>query len=463
MALLRRLTCACALAGCVAAATTGAAAAETFYVNQRNGESTPNCGRFPGGHESTKENPCATIHEAIEKTEGTAPPNTIKVSAEVGPFNESLTLTTVRDKDLTIEGEEPGVIVRGHVTVKSPADGITLSNVEIDTASGTASVADAGAGLRLANDTVIAESVTNGVEASGGSLAVEGGKVTLESATGFAVIAKAAPLAVSGTTIFNGEGGIGSESGGISSEGATLAVANARVVNEGSAKQTQFGIVAEKDSSATVRDTTVSQGSPAIGVLFEEAPPTVEGLVVEMMDPAGNVEAIDSEGNGSASFSHVETLGTWTGPAMDIFGSKATISDSHLANNLLAATGAVRYVSDGSTPGLLVQRSVIQSSAKAEPASLVSIGGNTTVDSSEVLGGERKILLESTEGTRLLTVAASTVGPTPGVSFETPGPIGIEAKAAGKAPSAANAVIEGSIVLESQAATAALDDSASVT
>jgi hypothetical protein len=453
------------LAAVLIAATTASASAATFYVNQRNGEKSPNCGRFPGGHAASKEDPCPTIVEAIEKTEGTAPPNTIFVNGEEGPYNESLSLITVRDKALTIAGEEGGAIVKGHVTVKAPASGITLSNLEVNVVGGQAAVADSGGTVALVNDTVVAESVERGVEANGGALTVEGGSVTLESATGFAVFDSGGPLTVSGTKIVNGAGGIGSESGGIASGGGSMTVANAHVINEGSAKETQFGIVAEGDSSAVVRNTTVSQGSPAIGVLFENAPPVVEGLHVEMIDPASKTEAVLSEGlpAASASFSHLETSGTWAGPALEVFGGSATVSDSRLATNLLAGAGAVRYAAQGATPGLVVHRSVIQSARKAAPASLTVLGGNATIDSSEILGGAIGALLESTEGGfRTMTIAASTVGPTPGISAEAPGVVGVEAKASGKG-STANVAIEGSIFIESQLATAALGDTATVT
>lgn len=464
MALLRRLICAGLLAACTIAILASAASAATFYVNQRNGESTPNCGRFAGGHTSTKENPCATIHEAIEKTEGTAPPNTIKVSAEVGAFNESLALTTLRDKQLTIEGEEPGVVVDGHLTVSSPADQITLANVELHAESTTAAVADADAGLRLLDDTVRAESVTNGIEAGpGGSLAVEGGEVILESATGYAISAISAPLTVSGVTIANGDGGIGSESGGIDSRKSSLTVSDTTVSNEASSKPTQFGIVAESDSSTSIDDTTVKQSAPGVGVIFELSPATVEGLNVEMMDPASKVEAIDLETiGGSSTLSHVETSGKWIGPAVFADAGNVTLTDSQIETNLAAKEQAVRYTADEATSGLTVQRSVLRAADGASSV-LAVVRGNATLDSSEIFGGASGVSFKNeAEGTRTLTAAASTIAAAPGLSFEKPGVVGIDAEAPAS-HSTANVAIEGSIVFQSQLATVAGSGHATVT
>jgi hypothetical protein len=471
MTRVRRLLCACALAAFAAVMGANAASAQTFYVNARNGTASSKCGVFPGGKpgEHEEEDPCLTIASAVKKAEAAAPPNTIELSTEgpgpFGEYNESVILEKAQDARLTINGEESGVIIDGHATIDSPANGVTLSNVELHGESTPAAVRDVGAGLRLVNDTVLAESVTNGVEASGGgSLAVEGGKVILESATGYAISAIEAPLTVSGVSIFNGDGGIGSESSGIDSRKSVLAVSNTTVSNEGSSKPTQFGIVAESDSSTSIGNTVVKQGGAGMGVIFELSPVTVEGLSVEMMDPASKVEAVDLETNGgSSTFSHLETSGKWAGPAMFAAAGNVTVSDSHLATNLSSNAEALRYTSEKATTGLVIRRSILQAAPKATPATLFAFNGDVTIDSSEILGGTNGVFFESSEGTRTLTIASSTVGAPPGLSLEPSGVVGVDANASGKGPSTAQVAIEGSIFIQPQVDTAAAGDKATVT
>lgn len=456
MNLKRRALCTVVLATSAFALLVSGAGAQTFYVDQRGASST--ClGRGTSA--------CGTIKEAIEKTEGVAGPNTIEVEIETPGepeiYTENVELSTVRDKALTITGEEPGVILHGHVTVKSPADGITLSNLEIRS-TGAVAVSGTGAAITLLNDHVLSESASRAVADSSAPLTIEGGKVTTEADSGFAVLDSGGALTVNHAQIFNGEGGIGSEAGGIASGGGSLSVNETRVVNEGSASGVQFGIVAEGDSSAVIRNSSVSQGSPAMGVIFENAPATVEGLKVEMQDKADTVQAIDIESTDPASLSHVETSGEWVGPAAMILSPQVTISDSRLVSSLLAKSFAVRYSGTGATSGLLVQRSVIEAPIKA-PAALQVMTGNATLDSSEVLGGQAGVFFEADAATRQLTVSASTLGPFNGFLSEAPGSVGVEAKATGKAGTA-NVSIQGSVLLEAQTSLlAGLEDHATVT
>ncbi|MGD1058168.1 MAG: hypothetical protein ABR992_12240 [Solirubrobacteraceae bacterium] len=447
------------------------ASAQTFYVNQRNGTPSSKCGIYPGGRigEHEEEDPCLTINAAIKKSEGAKGPNTVEVSPEeneLHPFKEEIHLTSSADSGLTINGEEPGVRIIDSgsyaMEVEPNAGSVTLSNVEVKAESVFSAIRSTNANVRLLNDTIVAESVNSGIQAIGGSLTLEGDHVTLESASGVAVIAEDAPLIVSATKIFNGEGGIGSESSGIDSEGATLMVDNSTIVNEGSSKPSQHGIYVEGDSQATIQNTTVKQGGAGIGVFFEATPVTVEGLDVEMLDPTSKLEGVHDEGQRS-SFSHLEVTGTWSGPAMEIYGGEVTLTDSHLATSPSSKALALGYRSTGEPArGLLIQRSVIQSARKAIPAALSAIGGNVTIDSSEVLGGTAGVAFESNSGTRTITIAGSTVGGVPGISLEAPGVVGVDAKATGKSASTASVVIEGSVFTESQVATAALNDKAIV-
>ena len=106
MTRLRRLLCACVLAVGVMAICSAVASAQTFYVEERLASPGEPC---------TKLSPCEKISEAITKAEKAAPPNTIEVSPE-GPknglFEETLNLNKAADKELTINGEEEGVIIK---------------------------------------------------------------------------------------------------------------------------------------------------------------------------------------------------------------------------------------------------------------------------------------------------------------------------------------------------------------
>jgi len=444
----------------------GVASANTFYVNNRSGEDTNECQKPAPEKGKPGVGPCATIKGAVKRAEEVVGPNTIELSAEgPGPFseyNEAVALEKAQDAGLTINGEEPGVEIKvsgkDAVVVGPAAGSVTFSNVKIQTTGAPAAVRDVSAGVKLVNDLVELESGENGVEAAGhGALTIEGGSVIMESDSGNAVSAKEAALTVSGATLVNGNGGIGSESGGIYGTKGTLAVSSTTVIIEGSPKTTQFGIVAEHDTATSIQNSVVKQGGPSIGVILEGAPPAVNGLRVEMLDPSAVTEGVleETEG-GSSTYSHLEVSGTWAGPAMAAFGGDVTLSDSHLSTNGSSESAALKYQPVGATRGLLVQRTVLKAGPKAKPGTLVVAESNATIDSTEILGGTDGVAFENTTGgVRTLTIDGSTIGPNPGISFEAPGVVGVGANAHGSMSSTAKVAIEGSILLESQLATTA--------
>jgi hypothetical protein len=375
-------------------------------------------------------------------------------------FEETLNLNKAADKELTINGEEEGVIIKtsanAAVTVAAVASPITISNVAIRSTSTTAAVVDVGATLNLLNDRVEAESSTNGVQVSGhGALTLEGGSVIMEADTGFAVLGHEAAVTVSGAKIISGDGGTEPESGGIEDAKGPLTVKNTNVFVEGGPKTTQFGIVAEAATSTLIQNSSVRQGSPSIGAIFEGAGPTVEGLRVEMEDPAGAVEGVlEEQASGASSYSHLEVLGTWKGSGMFVEAENVTLSDSHLTTNAAFTAAALDYDGTLASQGLVVERSVLQAAPKAKPGTLEATMGNVTVDSSEILGGSDGIFYEnSTGGTQRLTIAGSTIGPSPGVSFEAPGVVGVEVAANDLTANTVAVNIEGSILFEPQVAT----------
>jgi hypothetical protein len=465
MTRVRRLLCACVVAACAATIGASAASARTFYVNER-------------GESKTCEGPgrigaCATIKEAIERTEGFAPPNTIEV--EEGTYEEQIELNSIRDQKLTINGEfdheevEPEVVDKSGspFVVRALAKSVTLANMRMLNKVGEAPVlAVHGAALTLENMAISNEAGKDGVQATeGGSLTIDGGTIEMEAGElGYAVSAEGTPLSLNGVTIAAGEQ-LEDRAGGIYSRGSTLSVADSTVRIGSGPGLLQYGIGAFNDSSVSLQNDTVKQNSLGYGVaLLEDGPTTASNVHVEMQQSSSKVEAVGDIGPGAAAtFEHLEVGGTWEGQAFLGQAAEATIADSHLVASGAHVAPSVEYKGSGEGRGLLIQRSVVQAAYKATPGALDAVGGNVTVDSSEILGGTNGVFFESTEGTRTLTIASSTVGAPPGLSIEKSGVVGVDANASGKGPSTAQVAIEGSIFIQPQADTAAAGDKAAVT
>jgi hypothetical protein len=463
----RRLFVGCAVAVLVPAGGASAAAAATFYVNERGGSAT--CSG-PGI------NACPTIKEAVLRAEKAAPPNTIEVEPETGGtiYHETIELTHPTDAGITINGEEPGVVILGK---KDPAaithvtGAVTLSNLKLKASNELAflkaAVVDAGATLTLDNVAVENESGEgeDGIDArEGGSLTMNGGQIEMEGgAKGWAVFARFTPLVLNGVKILNGAG-VENEAGGIDSEKSSLSMTNTQVSIE--AGEASAGIAAGSDSAVSIQNVAVRQNSAAIGVVLEASPATVSGLRVEMVRASSTTPAVLSEDEGASStFSGLEVVGgTWKGVGLLAIGGDLELTDSRVIESASSESAAVKYFGPGSSAGLLVQRSVLQAAPKAKSGALVTENANATVDSSEILGGRNAAYVESTSGsTFTLTLSASTLDAgAAGIASDAAGTNGVEAVAKGAPASVANVAIQGSIVLETQAASAAAGDQASI-
>ena len=178
-------------------------------------------------------------------------------------------------------------------------------------------------------------------------------------------------------------------------------------------------------------------------------PGSVSGVKVKMENAASSAGAI-VQALGTDSYGHVEVGGASIGPAFQAEGGNATFSDSRLIAGPTDATPAVAYFGFDETPGLLLQRTVVQAPATAAPGALEVLDGNATLDSSEVLGGASGVAFVQEAGKeRRLTVAASTIDAgKPGVA-DGAGVYGVSVGVGGTA-SHANVLIEGSILLEGQ-------------
>jgi len=457
MARFRRLICVCALTTAGATLAAGSASAQTFFVNERGTTST--ClGRGI--------NACPKISEAVARARTVTGPNTIEVEPETGGtvFNESIKLESSKDAGLTIDGEEAGVVIVGNgapaLSVKAAAGSVTLSNLELREATGsTAAIADEGARLTLDETLVENESGNNGVEVRQlGSLTMNGGHVLMENgASGFAIEGFEGALVLNGVTILNGSESQ-AEAGGVNSEKSTLAMTNTNIAIESGLGTVLFGVAAGRDTAVSLSNVAVKQSTAGIGVVIEKSPSTISGLQVEMRDTASTTPGVleESETPGiSSTLAQLTVSGTWKGPSLVGEGEQITLSDSHLTQGASSAQPAVGYGGGEEGAGLVIQGSVLQAPPTAKPAVVRIADSNATIDSSEVLGGKAGVLSESSlGGVHTLTVAASTVGPNPGISFE-PGVVGIETTASGNKSSTVQATIAGSIVLESQIATTA--------
>lgn len=278
---------------------------------------------------------------------------------------------------------------------------------------------------------------------------MRGGSVTLANGTkGGGIGVGFAPATIEGVsvTLENGSTGFG-----IEDEFAHLSLANSTVMlgdTAGPGIATEYGPLSA--SNVTV---TQSSEEKAMAIELGMSSTSLDGVRVDMTGAKDAGAAIESFFGGGV-FEDVEVGGAWQGPALLIEDSELTVRDSKLAASATGKSPAVLDESESEGAGLFVQRSVLQAGTKAEPAAMVMVDANATLDSSELLGGESGAWLVQEAGrTRTLTVAASTIDAgVLGVRDAAP-VYGIVVESAGTRHSVAEVNIEGSIVLERQEAT----------
>ncbi len=471
MTRIRLTLCSTALVAALSAMLATGASAATFFVNERGASS--NC----SGKGSLA---CATIKEAITQAEKSPPPNTIEVEPEEGlgaTYKETIALVNPKASGLTIEGSEPGVTVvsnLGPTVTASMTGSVTLANFTLITRTPSilkSAIAARHLGLTLDNMKVLNEDSggTDGIEAlEGASVTMNGGSIEMEGTEGFGGFAVESPLSLNGVTILGGAAA-SDESGGVFSEKSTLSMTNSTISLASGTVGKFPGIHASKDASVSLQNDTIKQGdsgTAARGMLLEASPATVNGLNVEMGNATSEALAVGVEQlSTSSSFSHLQIGGSWRGSGMlAIGGTSNTISDSRIVSH--SAIGAPALLSGTAVegPGLLLQRSVVQASDTAE-ASLFAEGGNLTLDSSEVLGGldAVKFKEELPKTTATVTVSASTLDANaPGTASDAPGVNGLFAQASTEPEAVVNVHIQGSVVLEKQAAIEEAGDKANI-
>jgi hypothetical protein len=461
---LRRLICVGALAAAALAATAGGASAATpFYVNQATGNDANPC--------TSAGAPCKTIGKAVERSEEAEGAATVEVAA--GTYQELVNLSHAADNGITINGVGAATQIKGPlaatnatVRILGPGNTTTLSNLSVVNPAGDEQDGiDVGANATLDNVSVDIQNpgAKLGVFAAEiGSVVMNGGSVTMESGTTGEAAVKTvfASLSMNGTTVNLANGATG---GGISAEGTT-SLANV-TVNLGNAAERAGVQVGAGPVSLDNLSVNMGSGSksPRSGLeVFLAASLSASGVKVAMADPSSTSPGvIQVFSNGTLA--HLEVGGAWKGPAFVSEGGTVTLSDSRLIGGAAGKAPAMEAVGTGEGPGPLIQRSVLQASPTAVPGTLVVEGGNATVDSSELLGGQSGATLVHEEGkTRTLTIAGSTIDAGVLGERDAKGVSGVIDVAGGKA-STANVRIEGSILLEPQLAVLGAADKATVT
>jgi hypothetical protein len=444
----RLLSGACLLAGAIAASTgADAASASVFYVNGATGNDTHAC--------TSAGEPCKTISAAVTKSEATPGSATIEVAA--GVYQEELELTRPADNGIAINGagstteiEAPASAKFSTVRFGPSSSTQSLSNIRVvNPSSDEKDAIEVGSNVMLDNVSIDMENTGEGagIAASGlgGALSVNGGSITMESkTTGDALQDAGSPLSVNGTTITLVNGSTGT---GIASAFASLSLSNVTAdlgnTAKGSAIEETFG-------SLSLGNVVVNDGStvPAL-TLVGLANAMANGVSITMEDAAGAGSGVFVEFGDGATFEHLHVAGAWKGPAFEDIGAPATLADSRLTSP--AAPAAV-LIGDGEGRGLLVQRSILQSPAAAEPGVVLALSANATLDSSEVLGGKSGIVLLHGEGkTRTVTIAESTIDAGELGVRDSGEVFAVRDEATGKA-SVADVNVEGSILFERQKA-----------
>lgn len=458
-----RLRLLATLAGATAAMAlaTGASAASastSFYVSPSGSDALNPCTNAAA--------PCKTIDHAIEESEVT--PGTATIHLAAGTYQQRVEATNPADNGIAIEGAGSGAggtEIEGPakseekptVVLADPGSSVTLSNVSVvnNASEDTGNGIDVDGEVTLEN---VAVDMRNAGEGHGvvsgelgGSLTMRGGSVTLANGTkGGGIGVGFAPATIEGVsvTLENGSTGVG-----IEDEFAHLSLANSTVTlgdTAGPGVATEYGPV-------SASNVTVTQGSEEKGIAIEFGLSSIslDGVRVDMTGAKDTGAAIESF-FGSGVFEDVEVGGAWQGYALFNEGSELTVRDSKLVTSATGKSPAVLDESVGEGAGLFVQRSVLQAATKAEPAALVMVNANATLDSSKLLGGDSGAMLIQEAGkTRTLTVAASTIDAGVLGARDAAPVYGIVVDSAGSKHSAADVNVEGSIVLERQEATVA--------
>jgi hypothetical protein len=442
------------LALCAFAAS---ASARNFYVNQRSGENSTLCGFLPAPN-LAGEGPCLTIKRGIERSEGYSGPNSIRIAE--GTYDESLTLSSVRDAGIAIEAEELGTVTLNSsgsdaVSIGSAAGQVTIGDMKIISGGGAPqTIFDNNAGLTLTHDQLETDGGLDGVYASTTQQVsiLDTELMTEEGTSGSAVRIVNAPLTMENDRVLTGQASQSQSGGVIALTSPDVVVRNTRIADDSELSATSYALGLRLDPKTLIENVAIQQGSAVSGVYALESNLDANGLRVEMADSSSGATALlDEMSTESTSLGHLEILGTWRGPGLKAAGT-TTLTDSRIVT---AGTSvpAIAYADSGSGRGLLVQRSVLRASPVATSAVALE-DGNATFDSAAVFGGHvgvEDVLAPNASGAThsLLTLSASTVDAgAPGIAGDGAGVDAVRAVAENGPENDLSVNVQGSILLE---------------
>jgi hypothetical protein len=395
-------------------APAASAASTTFYVNGKTGKDTNPC--------SEPAAPCKTIKAAIEKAEEDTTGEADAIEVASGVYEERVSLRNPAANGITINGAGSGP---GGTEIEGP-EKATAATVGIETIGGGESLSnlsvvndkleDKGVGIMVAaratltNVVVTMEQAVNaaGIEAQEvGALTMRGGGVTMEAGTeGQAIASQLAPTTVEGASVLISAGSKAAGIEATSPEGTSITGTVVRVL---STVSEHAAMLVGLSPVTLTGDTVIDNSAKGQGLEAAlPAPLTATGVNVSMTNPADKEPAVVQE-FGTATYANTSIGGSWAGPGFGAESGNMTLLDSHITEGPGSPGAAVEYFAGPETPGLVVQRSVLQ----AEPTALgvvLAAGANVTLDSSELLGGHTGIDEEQLGGkVRQVTVSASTI------------------------------------------------------
>jgi hypothetical protein len=176
---------------------------------------------------------------------------------------------------------------------------------------------------------------------------------------------------------------------------------------------------------------------------------TLENVTVSMLDNSDGNAAIQTQ-DAAASFDKLTVTGVWFGAAVVGEGS-VSITDSNLTSNSSTVILIPGTIGGGHQD--LISKSTIQASPSAS-IDVEAIGSDLTVDSSLLLGGSDQGIywIQDAQKERALTIAGSTIDAGM-LGVDDPSTVNdVYAEVAGSSNPIGNVRIEGSILMEQQAA-----------
>jgi len=423
------LALSCALAS-LGAGAAGASAA-TFYVSA-SGSDSNSC--------KTSGAPCATIDKAIKDSETSPGNSTIQIAP--GTFKQDVNGLDSADNGLTIKGSGSGRTViegAGPGPTFEIHDALTVTVEKLSALHPTANTSPViqsySANLTLREDliegnatahettiealadefrgsvTIHSSTVRSNAPSAAaiGSqnvpLHIEGSKLVANGTESTAVAASLAHAHLHGDMIVaNGEASLG-----LGSALGNVEISKTRVTVNGNGAS---GYMGELSESSWAGDEIVVNGDGVAARSLDGGRFITDGLKVAMTDAADSDTALYIEGADPTRLAKLRVGGAWHGiPLIAYSAATMALIGDHIAASSTGTSPAVELGS--AAPGnlsVLVQRSVLRAAPTASGTLFDEATGSTVIDSSEIIGGEKALLISDFGGKEEhLDIAASTI------------------------------------------------------